>query len=561
MATKVTSASTADPNKGRNVVVCCDGTGIGEDHSAGEIVTPSNVVRIFNCIETVAKEGERPQIAYYERGVGSVGNLLTKAGQGLTGHGIGTKIQIMYHWLGQHWKEYPKAADGAQEEDRLFLFGFSRGAFAVRSVQGMIYRVGLLDLRGLDWREQYRRVRAAYYQGYQQEKPREAWACDKNGPWKFHGDQEFGRIPIHFVGVFDTVGQLGFPRETWLLWTCGALCYFFPNRAGFHYVTPSPDVRTGRHAVAMDEMRSTFQPVFERRNAETYVKTENRDMRQVWFPGCHANIGGGVLDTGLSDGCLKWMVDEAAKCGLIFKADMIAQIKPDFRGNIFHKHGTPLYKNLTYYPRSVPAVIMENCEDTDPDVVESVHISAVQRSQSPRISQAPYFNTKYLQVGEQLETFVRADQVYNSTFVYMESGATYRLKPDGLWTGLRDNPCGPEGYSSTAFLMRPFMAMRIGIGMLQSGCRYCTGNREARLPFTRRHENFPWYSVVGMIASGGTRNVVAEADFHVVFGIGKEVEYEVTGKQGGYLYCYANDVWSNYSKNRGTMTLTIERLK
>lgn len=108
---KSCGSSAAANSGGRNVVVCCDGTGIGEDHRAGEIVTPSNIVKIFNCIDTIRSNattatssssssggGERPQIAYYERGVGSVGNVLTKAGQGLTGYGIGTKIMIMYHW-------------------------------------------------------------------------------------------------------------------------------------------------------------------------------------------------------------------------------------------------------------------------------------------------------------------------------------------------------------------------------------------------------------------------------------------------------------------------------
>ena len=134
------STAVATAVKGKNLVLCCDGTGIGEDHNAGEIVTPSNIVRIFNCVDSTAPlEGERHQIAFYERGVGSVGNVLTKAGQGMTGYGIGTKIKILYHWLGVNWNEYKD-----QEEDRLFLFGFSRGAFAIRSLMGMLYGVGLL---------------------------------------------------------------------------------------------------------------------------------------------------------------------------------------------------------------------------------------------------------------------------------------------------------------------------------------------------------------------------------------------------------------------------------
>lgn len=561
------STSTKNRHKGRNVVVCCDGTGIGEDHNAGEIVTPSNIVRIFNCIDTASTSGDdnnngneqRDQIAYYERGVGSVGNVLTKAGQGLTGYGIGTKIRIMYHWLGVNWRDY----EAQEEEDRLFVFGFSRGAFAVRSLIGMIYRVGLLDLSELDASEAHRRVDIAYKQGYQQSKPQSDWAKSKKGDgerWAFHGDKEHGRIPIHFVGAFDTVGQLGMPKETLCLLTFGIFCCFTSKRLAFHEVAPNPCVRTARHAVAMDEMRSTFQPVFSRYLADMELQ-KGRDIKQVWFPGGHANVGGGVLDTGLSDGSLKWMVDEAAKVGLRFQPDMIAQIQPNFQGNIFLKHGTSLYKVLTFYPRSVPAVIMENCEETIPTDVESVHISAIQRSKSPRISQAPYFNTTYLQVGEQHETILGADQVYNSTFVYMEPGATYTMTAEGMWSGFREHPCGPEGYSTMAFVCRPLHVLRIGMGKLERGCRSCTGNAEARLPWTRRHDRYPWFQVMGMIASGGTRNVVSKADFHTILGIGAQMEYTVEAGRGGYLYCYANDTWNHYTKNKGTMTLTISRTK
>ena len=548
-------------------------------NSRSEHVTPSNIVRIFNCVDCRTskpgggdeEEEERGQIAYYERGVGSVGNILTKAGQGLTGHGINTKIKIMYHWLGVNWREY----EDENEEDRLFLFGFSRGAFAVRSLMGMIYRVGLLDLSGLDAQESYRRVEIAFEQGYKNQKPKSAWAKgnkskkSKNdgSPWSFFGDKEHGRIPIHFIGAFDTVGQLGLPRESWLLWTCGALCYFTPGRTKFHDVTVNETVRNGYHAVAMDEMRSTFQPVFDRarqedtndRAVQKHAAGEMR-IRQVWFPGGHANVGGGVLDTGLSDGALKWMVDQAANAGLRFQQNMIDQIKPNFQGNIFHKHGTTLYKNLTYYPRSVPAVIPDNCYDYHPDKIETVHISALQRSENPRITQAPYFTTTYLQVGEELQTIVSAANVYNSTHVFLEAGATYVVTAEGIWSGIRRQECGPEGYSKMDLLCHPSTYLKSGIGRIERGFRFLTGNREARLPLTRRHDKHPWFSVMGMVASGGTRNVIAKADFHAVFFIGKKCEYQV-GKNGGYLYCYANDTWAHYGKNKGHMMLTIKRTK
>lgn len=545
---------TATP-KGRNVVLCCDGTGIGEEHSFGELNTPSNIVRIYNCLDLETSDSERLQIAHYERGVGSVGSTFTKAREGLTGSGIDLKISLLYYWLGWQWQEY----EDDQEEDRLFLFGFSRGAFAIRSLVGLIYRCGLLNLHGLDANEQRKRVQRAYKLGYQKLIPKERWAFDtKTGkPWKFHGDKD-GRIPIHFVGAFDTVGQLGLPRETFFLWLCGALCCYTPRMAAFHDVVYNPMIRTARHAVAMDEMRSTFQPVFAR-NKEYQKDFKGQDLKQVWFPGGHANVGGGVSETGLSDGALQWMIDAASKCGLRFQPNMVAQIKPNFQGNIFYKHSLSIYKSMTFYPRSVPPVIMENCEDNTNDI-ESVHISAIQRSENPRISQAPYFKTKFLQVGQEHKVVLQADKVYNSTFVYMEPGGTYSFHAEGMWMGLRHRLCTADGYSKRDLIHHPFVPLKVLWGKLELGCRRCTGNQEGRLPFTRRHERFPWFAIVGMIASGGMRNALAEAEFHAVFCIGKEAEYQV-GKEGGYLYCYANDSWSHYHKNRGFMTLTIRRVK
>lgn len=146
-----TSATTSDSGGdgsllGRNVVICCDGTGVTEEHTTGQAKTPSNVLKIFHCVDTDsaigaatdssangdtdAGEGEgteppRGQVAFYERGVATAGNDISKASAGLTGYGIASKIMIMYHWLGKNW---------SGKEDRLYLFGFSRGAVSRNDV-------------------------------------------------------------------------------------------------------------------------------------------------------------------------------------------------------------------------------------------------------------------------------------------------------------------------------------------------------------------------------------------------------------------------------------------
>lgn len=73
---------------GRNIIVCCDGTGISEDHMTGQSVTPSNILKIFNCIDVSdygADGNKREQVAFYEQGVATTGNVLTRAGAGMTG--------------------------------------------------------------------------------------------------------------------------------------------------------------------------------------------------------------------------------------------------------------------------------------------------------------------------------------------------------------------------------------------------------------------------------------------------------------------------------------------
>ena len=99
------SGGGAERPTGRNIIVCCDGTGITEDHMTGQSVTPSNILKIFNCIDVSGDDNgdsEREQVAFYEKGVATTGNVLTRAGAGMTGFGIATKICIMYTWLGHN---------------------------------------------------------------------------------------------------------------------------------------------------------------------------------------------------------------------------------------------------------------------------------------------------------------------------------------------------------------------------------------------------------------------------------------------------------------------------
>ena len=80
------------------------------------------------------------------------------------------------------------------------------------------------------------------------------------------------------------------------------------------------------------------------------------------------------------------MIDEASKQGLRFDAKMVEQIKPNYQANIYYTHGTSVYKNLTFYPRSMPAIVPENMETNCPEGMECIHESAILRSQDPPIA-------------------------------------------------------------------------------------------------------------------------------------------------------------------------------
>ena len=108
---------------------------------------------------------------------------------------------------------------------------------------------------------------------------------------------------MHFIGVWDTVGALGIPDHLGVLNLLEE-----PNKYKFHDTQLNPLVKHARHAIAVDEMRQSFEPTL-------WTRTEGRDVKQVWFPGAHSDVGGGYRETGLSDGALAWMVAEAEDKG------------------------------------------------------------------------------------------------------------------------------------------------------------------------------------------------------------------------------------------------------
>jgi hypothetical protein len=205
-------------------------------------------------------------IVFYERGVGT-GAFLDSFFGGAMGKGLSRNIRRAYKFLSFHY----------QPGDQVFIFGFSRGAFTARSLVGYIHAAGLLkrddctpELEQKAW---------------------EFYRCSPNdrlpGIWSSLTPyvHDRGKLRIACLGVFDTVGSLGIPfRQFQVL-----------NRDTyeFHDVELCAIADVNLHAIAIDEQRQPFEPSLWRRSKFKKFKTA---VEQVWFPGAHADVGGGYVD-------------------------------------------------------------------------------------------------------------------------------------------------------------------------------------------------------------------------------------------------------------------------
>ena len=264
----------------KRLVVCADGTWKSRDDSGDA----TNVEKLCDAVLPVAEDGTR-QLARYFQGVGA--DRKDRLLGGAFGVGLSRNVQECYRWLAREW------APG----DELFLFGFSRGAFTVRSLAGMLRNVGLLPADRLD------RVEQAYGH-YRDRDP--AWRPDGREAvaWRAAHSREVERIRC--LGVWDTVGSLGVP-------TSGPLGWWSRRRWGFHDVQLSGRVEHGYHALAVDERRKPFAPTLWQADD---AHAAQQHVEQVWFAGVHSNVGGGYPDCGLSDTTLWWMAGKARAAGL-----------------------------------------------------------------------------------------------------------------------------------------------------------------------------------------------------------------------------------------------------
>lgn len=507
----------------RNLVVCCDGTWNTPEQKEGGLPAPTNVVKLYNLCPS-----DDNQLTYYHPGVGTNGGLIDKVFGGGMGAGLTRNIQSAYAWLCRNY------ASG----DRIFLFGFSRGAYTARSLGGFVARCGLLDADGLASDELWARIGTLYDVGYRQRKPA---AKELTGYAYRPGPLPDGKVDIHLIGVWDTVGALGVPDDMVLL----DQLLDDPRQYRFHDTELSPSVRHARHAMAMDEMRASFAPTLW-----TDVQPPaDGSVRQLWFAGTHSDVGGGHVQCGLSDGALQWMVDEAVAVGLRVNPVLLTQIRPDPQG-VLHDSATGIWEHLRTLPRAVPAVIAAN-------VGMQLARQVWERHSAPPISQAPYWPSTVLAPGGQRDIDIFARQRWNATGLYLEAGVAYEFAARGEWLDSNIN-CGPDGCGDGSFqLGEVAQAFGSALGELEKLYKKWSKKAQADWWGTKRVESADWFQLVGMVANQAGADGSGTPSEGEIVRIGQGCRF--TPSRAGYLYCFANDAWKFYGNNRGCVQLTVRR--
>lgn len=303
----------------KRLVVCCDGT-----WNQLEQVYPTNVVKFARSIKKMDNKHGIPQIVFYLSGCGTgEGDLLIeRLGGGAFGWGIDRIIHDAYRFLCMNYNP--------DSEDEIYLVGFSRGAYIVRCLAGMIYKCGLLERSKIrDIPKAYRFYRNSNIKpsDFEAKKFRIENAIDVNKNAK--EDYLKYRVKIKMLACWDTVGSLGIPDLIpWL-----QISKIWNKRYEFFDATLSPIVENAFHAVAIDEKHKCFPSTPMEKNN----KNCHQVVKEVFFAGEHGCIGGGTEKyQGLSDYSLEWIKKEAAKLGLRFDSNSKDN---DFK--VIQDHTTP----------------------------------------------------------------------------------------------------------------------------------------------------------------------------------------------------------------------------
>jgi uncharacterized protein (DUF2235 family) len=285
----------------KNLILCLDGTWSDADSAAPQ----TNIAIIAEIIDPRPAGGVEQRV-YYDAGVGT-GGVLDRILGGAFGRGLSANTLAAYRFLSQFYRP----------GDNIYVFGFSRGAFTARSLCGFLSASGLLT------EDACNEANLEFAWDYYRTAPKARFPADRARLRRI----TYPDPRIKFLGVFDTVGALGIPR--------GFMSRLSRRAIQFHDADVSSIVDFCCHALAIDEQRMEFE-------AAVWTEPRHRKYRaveQAWFPGSHANVGGGCEDSGLSDLALDWMLKRVARhcpeLRLSPPETWPRQLSPSYRGQLY----------------------------------------------------------------------------------------------------------------------------------------------------------------------------------------------------------------------------------
>lgn len=532
------------PAAGRRIVIFCDGTSNSPDQAVDGRPCPTNVWRLFNALEK-----NEAQTGRYDSGVGAgfstearrasvigrlvaalpvpgasiIGGFLLRirmAFEAATGAGITENITRAYAEIVRQYSP----------GDRVYLIGFSRGAYTARCVAGVIRRCGLLKSENAWLAEEM-------VQLYRGRRPVAGGVA--TDPALLHAD-----VPVEFLGLFDTVGSLGAPLWGW--WFNLGLVFTNAQMNG----TPAPICRHIYHAMAADERRSQFFPTpFDwPRPAQ---RGWTRHMEQLWFAGAHADVGGGYPETGLSDITLGWMLDAAARHGLRFDPALRAALRPDPHARRHDElERRPFWRSMGSWPRFMP-VSAGNGPWQD-----QLHWSLRERARMFTEELArPYLVTPGPMP---LRTEALARMEWCATGLVLKKGALYRLRHvGGSWRDASCPPCGAEG--------QRMVGADLARSLLAPARRLPRENYMLLCAALATPQRWPLHEGgIGELLDYTFRRTPPELAGQVA-PIGRDMAGGGSvilrnELEDGLLYLFANDLWLTARNNTGALTLEIREI-
>ncbi len=546
---------------GRNIIILCDGASNSAHKSEDGQPALTNIVKLHRALLQ-----EPGQVVLYLPGVGSgetssekgaqrVRDVLLVLGPNiagtiagffsrlatLAGNAFGTGI------TGNIVAGYTEIVRQYRPGDRIYLMGFSRGAYTARCIAGVIRRCGLLKPGNYHLAEDAVRLYLT------RREP------DARVPLEVSLIHPPMDIAIEFVGLFDTVGSLGAPLWGWWF----NLRSFQGNR---NFGTdPSPIIRHVCHAMAMDERRSQFFPTPFTWPRDKAQRGWTETLEQVWFRGAHADIGGGYVQSGLSDITLSWMYRYAERFGLRFQPDFAAGLKPDPLAPLHDELvRNPGWRIFGSWPRWHPVPGNEEPlpikrKGSDWEMPGRLHTSVHRRAAARAAAGRPDFRRSgAAPIGFQ----VLGVHEWDRTGIVLKKGETYQLTWLGQdqWRDALKPACGPAGQPSggwrTDWLRRATAwHRRLPRQDWMTLCATVAHPRDWPL------REFPlwrafWYLFVRDPLA--MRRQVAPLGQALQPGGSLTLLYN--GPADGMLHCFANDWWQTAGNNSGQLDLEIRLL-